>query len=55
MYLNPFVAVIVSSRLIKKKGLFRYLLEGIGLLPTGDVGYTQLVAWYGYREDATNC
>jgi len=42
MYLNPFVAVLVSSRLIKKKGVDRYVLDQMGILKSGIVSYSQL-------------
>jgi glycosyltransferase involved in cell wall biosynthesis len=48
MHLNQFVAVFVSSRLIKKKGLGRYLLDGVGVFKSGVVSYSQLVTRYGY-------
>jgi hypothetical protein len=41
MYYNPFVAVLVSARLIRKKGLGKYLLDWLG------ISYSQLVADYG--------
>jgi len=47
MYYNPFVAVSVSARLIRKKGLGRYLLEGLGITKSDIISYSQLVADYG--------
>jgi len=48
MHLNQFVAVLVSSRLIRKKGLGRYLLDGVGVFKSDVVSYSQLVTQYGY-------
>jgi len=47
MYYNPFVAVFVSARLIRKKGLGKYLLDGLGITKSGTISYSQLVADYG--------
>jgi len=47
MYYNPFVAVFVSARMIKKKGLGRYLLDWLGITKSGIISYSQLVADYG--------
>jgi cellulose synthase/poly-beta-1,6-N-acetylglucosamine synthase-like glycosyltransferase len=47
MYYNPFVAVFVSARLIKKKGLGRYLLDRLGITKSGIISYSQFVADYG--------
>jgi glycosyltransferase involved in cell wall biosynthesis len=47
MYYNPFVAVFVSARLIKKKGLGKYLLDWLGITKSGIISYSQLVADYG--------
>jgi cellulose synthase/poly-beta-1,6-N-acetylglucosamine synthase-like glycosyltransferase len=47
MYYNPFVAVFVSARLIKKKGLGRYLLDWLGITKSGIISYSQLVADHG--------
>jgi len=47
MYYNPLVAVFVSARLIKKKGLGRYLLDWLGITKLGIISYSQLVADYG--------
>jgi len=41
-YYDYFNAVIVSSRLIQKKGLTRYLLENLGIIKTTPIPYTHL-------------
>jgi glycosyltransferase involved in cell wall biosynthesis len=48
MHLNQFVTVLVSSRLIRKKGLSRYLLDRVGVFKSDVVSYSQLVTQYGY-------
>jgi len=50
MYFNPFVAVFVSARLIKKEGLGKYLLDRLGITKSGIISYSQLAADYGLRE-----
>jgi len=47
MYYNSFVAVFVSARIIKKKGLGGYLLDRLGITKSGIISYSQLVT--GYR------
>jgi len=46
MYYNPFIAILVSSRLIKKKGLGRYLLEGLGVIKPIIISYSQQAIFY---------
>jgi glycosyltransferase involved in cell wall biosynthesis len=55
MYYNPFVAVFVSARLIKKKGLGRYLLDWLGITKSGIISYSQLVADYELKRGFTKC
>jgi len=42
LYYNYYVAVFVSSRLIKKKGYLNYLLENLGIIRTIPKPYSQL-------------
>jgi len=46
MYYKPFTAVFVSSRLIKKKGLIRYLLDQLHVTKAKFASYSQAVTWY---------
>jgi glycosyltransferase involved in cell wall biosynthesis len=42
LYYNYYVAVLVSSRLIKKKGYLKYLLENLGIIKVIPKPYSQL-------------
>jgi glycosyltransferase involved in cell wall biosynthesis len=42
LYYNYYVAVLVSSRLIKKKGYLKYLLENLGIIKAVPKPYSQL-------------
>ena len=42
LYYNHYIAVLVSSRYIKKKGLLRYVCENTGIIKVVPVPYTQL-------------
>jgi len=42
LYYNYYVAVLVSSRLIKKKGYLKYLLENLGIIKVVPKPYSQL-------------
>jgi len=43
IYYNPFTAVFVSSRLIKKKGLIMYLLDQLHITKARFISYSQAV------------
>lgn len=42
IYYNPFIAVLVSSRLIKRKGYFPYVMEKLAIIRTHYITYSQL-------------
>lgn len=43
LYYNYYISVLVSSRLIKKKGLLRYIGENMGVIKTTPVPYSQII------------
>jgi glycosyltransferase involved in cell wall biosynthesis len=51
LYYNPQPAVLVSSRLIKKKGVLKYFLEYLGVIQTSSRVYSQVAETKNYKRN----